>query len=359
MTDLFDPLAAGALQLRNRIVMAPLTRSRAGRLRVPNDLMAQYYAQRADAGMILTEATSVTPMGVGYADTPGIWNEAQTAGWAGVTRAVHDRGGLIVMQLWHVGRISDPVFLDGAQPVAPSAIQPAGHVSLLRPKRPYVTPRALETDEIAGIVAAYRTGAENARAAGFDGVEIHAANGYLIDQFLQDRTNRRTDAYGGPIVNRVRLLEEIVDAVSAVWGAGRVGVHLAPRGDSHDTGDSDPAALFTHVAESMAQRGVAFLCLREYPAADSLLGAIRAAFGGVVIANEGLSPATAAELVAAGKADAAAFGRDFIATPDLVARIRKGLPLNTPDPATFYDGGAHGYTDYPLAGEVGEGAPDA
>ncbi len=352
MPTLFDPLPLGPLTLKNRIVMAPLTRSRAGADRIPNARMAEYYAQRAGAGLILSEATSVTPMGVGYADTPGIWNDAQVEGWKLVTKAVHDAGGLIFMQLWHVGRISDPIFLDGQLPVAPSAIKPAGHVSLVRPKREYVTPRALDTAEIPGIVQAYRQGAENAKRAGFDGVEIHAANGYLIDQFLQDSTNRRTDQYGGPIENRVRFLNEITDAVVGVWGADRVGLHLAPRGDSHDIGDSNPRALFTHVARDMRDRGLAFICLREYLAPDSLMDDIKAAFGGVVIANEGLTRDSAADLIRTGRADAAAFGRDFIATPDLPRRFAEGLALNDQDPATFYAGGPKGYVDYPMAEEV-------
>ena len=352
MPTLFDPIPLGPLTLENRIVMAPLTRSRAGAGRVPNALMAEYYAQRAGAGLILSEATSVTPMGVGYADTPGIWNDEQVEGWKLVTKAVHDAGGRIFLQLWHVGRISDPIFLDGELPVAPSAIRPAGTVSLVRPQKEYVTPRALDTDEIPGIVAAYRKGAENARRAGFDGVEIHGANGYLIDQFLQDSTNRRTDQYGGPIENRVRFLNEIADAVIGVWGADRVGLHLAPRGDSHDIGDSDPRALFTHVAGQMRDRGLAFICLREHPGPDSLMGDIKAAFGGVVIANEGLTGEVAADLVRSGRADAVAFGRDFIATPDLPRRLREGLELNRQDPSTFYAGGPKGYVDYPVAEEV-------
>jgi 2,4-dienoyl-CoA reductase-like NADH-dependent reductase (Old Yellow Enzyme family) len=352
MSSMFDPMTLGAVTLRNRIVMAPLTRSRSGEARIPNDLMVDYYRQRAGAGMILSEATSVTPMGVGYEATPGIWNDDQVAGWSKVTQAVHERGGLIFLQLWHVGRISDPQLLGGQLPVAPSSIQPAGHVSLLRPMRDYVTPRALTTDEIPGVVEAFRQGAQNARRAGFDGVEIHAANGYLIDQFLQDRSNTRTDQYGGSIENRVRFLNEIADAVIGVWGADRVGVHLAPRGDSHDIGDSDPRALFTHVARQMRDRGVAFLCLRERPGPDSLMGDIRDAFGGPVIANEGLTFDSATELLAGDKADAVAFGRDFIATPDLPERFRKGLPLNDQDPSTFYAGGAEGYVDYPTAEQV-------
>lgn len=349
MPDLFDPLQLGAVTLKNRIVMAPLTRSRSGADRVPNDLMATYYRQRAGAGLIISEATSVMPMGVGYADTPGIWSDAQVEGWKKVTKAVHDAGGTIFLQLWHVGRISAPLFLDGRTPVAPSAIRPDGHVSLVRPKQEYVTPHALTIDEIQEVVEAYRMGAENARKAGFDGVEIHGANGYLIDQFLQDSTNRRGDEYGGTIANRTRFLNQIADAVIGVWGADRVGLHLSPRADAHDMGDSDPQALFTQIARDMAERGIAFLCLREYVAEDSLLPQIRDAFGGPVIANEGMTPDLARKLIAEGRADAVAFGRDFIATPDLVSRIRDGLPLNAHEPETFYRGGAEGYTDYPFA----------
>jgi 2,4-dienoyl-CoA reductase-like NADH-dependent reductase (Old Yellow Enzyme family) len=240
MSRLFEPLRAGDLTLRNRIVMAPLTRMHASPGRVPNDLMVEYYTQRAGAGMILTEATAVTPQGVGYADTPGLWTPEQVQGWRKVTSSVHAAGGLIVAQLWHVGRISDPMFLDGELPVAPSAIAAQGHVSHVRPERAYVTPRALETAEIPGVVEAYRHGAKMAMEAGFDGVEVHAANGYLLDQFLQDSTNRRADAYGGSLENRARLLLEVVDACVSVWGAGRVGVHLSPRGEIHTMGDSDP-----------------------------------------------------------------------------------------------------------------------
>ena len=352
MPSLFDPLVAGDLRLRNRIVMAPLTRCRAGAGRVPTELNLTYYVQRADAGMILTEATAVSPKGVGYPDTPGLWSDDQVAGWRRITDAVHAAGGLILAQLWHVGRISDPVHLDGDLPVAPSAVQPAGHVTLVRPKRPYVTPRALAIEEIPGIVADYARAALNARAAGFDGVEIHAANGYLIDQFLQDRTNLRTDAYGGSIADRTRFLLEVTDAVIAVWGAGRVGVHLAPRCDANDAGDSDPPALFRHVAGELAKRGVAFLFLREKPGPDSLLPEIRRIFGGVVVANEGLTREGAEALLAAGAADAAAWGKAYIANPDLVTRIAREAPLNPLDVATLYgnDNGPKGYTDYPPLG---------
>ncbi len=348
MPTLFDPLRLGDLELPNRVIMAPLTRSRAvGGQRVPNALMAQYYVQRASAGLILSEATAVTPQGVGYADTPGIWSDEQVAGWKQVTGAVHAAGGRIFLQLWHVGRISDPVFLDGDLPVAPSAIAAQGNVSLVRPKRPYVTPRALETEEIAGVVAAFRHGAENARKAGFDGVEVHAANGYLIDQFLQDSTNHRTDAYGGPIENRARLLLEITDACIEVWGAGRVGVHLAPRGDAHDMGDSDPAATFGYVARELGKRGIAFLCAREALGENRLGPALKAAFGGVYIANEKMTRQSAAQVLAAGEADAVAFGQLFIANPDLPRRLHLNAELNVPRPETYYHPGAEGYVDYP------------
>lgn len=349
MPTLFDPLPLGPLTLKNRIVMAPLTRSRSGQARIPDALVAEYYRQRAGAGLILSEATSVTPMGVGYAGTPGIWSAAQVEGWREVTKAVHGAGGVIFCQLWHVGRISAPMFLDGALPVAPSAVRPAGHVSLVRPKQDYVTPRALETAEIPALIESFRQAALNARAAGFDGVEVHGANGYLLDQFLQDSTNRRADHHGGAIANRVRLVAEVVDAVAGVWGADRVGLHLSPRGDDHDMGDSDPRALFTHVAREMAARRIAFIGLREHDGPDSVMGDIRAAFDGVIIANEGLDHDSAEALVQTGRADACAFGKDFIATPDLPARFARGLALNPVDPSTFYAGGARGYTDYPFA----------
>jgi len=348
MPTLFDPITIGALHCPNRIVMAPLTRARAGASRIPNALMAEHYVQRASAGLILSEATAITPMGVGYADTPGIWSEAQVDGWKTVTAAVHAAGGRIVMQLWHVGRISDPVFLDGALPVAPSAIAAEGHVSLVRPERPYVVPRALATDEIPGIVAAYGKAAENARRAGFDGVEIHGANGYLLDQFLQDRTNRRTDRYGGSIENRARLMLEVTDAAIAVWGADRVGLHLAPRGDAHSMGDSDPAATFGYVAHEMGKRRIAFIFARESLGDNRIGPKLKAAFGGVFIANEGLTKATAESVLQAGEADAVAFGQLFIANPDLPRRLALDAPLNQPKPETFFASGPAGYTDYPM-----------
>ena len=347
MPTLFDPIRIGDLELTNRIIMAPLTRCRAEPGRVPGDLMVEYYRQRADAGLIISEATSVTPMGVGYPDTPGIWSAEQVQGWKKITDAVHTKGGKIVLQLWHVGRISDPLYLDGQLPVAPSAIKPAGHVSLVRPMKDYETPRALETEEIPSIVEAYRKGAENAREAGFDGVEIHGANGYLLDQFLQDSTNQRTDEYGGSLENRARLMLEVTDAAISVWGASRVGVHLAPRADSHDMGDSNLAETFGYVARELGKRGVAFICTREKAGEDSLGPQLKQIFGGVYIANERFTGEQANTWLAEGKADAVAFGIPYIANPDLVERLRRDAPLNEPRPELFYAPGAEGYTDYP------------
>jgi 2,4-dienoyl-CoA reductase-like NADH-dependent reductase (Old Yellow Enzyme family) len=348
MPTLFDPLQIGDLTLSNRVIMAPLTRQRAGEIRVPNALMAKYYAERASAGLIISEATSVTSQGVGYADTPGIWSQEQVEGWKLVTNAVHAAGGKMFLQLWHVGRISDPVFLNGELPVAPSAIAPQGHVSLVRPQRGYVTPRALDLAEIPGIVEAFRKGAANAKAAGFDGVEVHGANGYLLDQFLQDSTNLRTDAYGGSIDNRARLLLEITDACIDVWGANRVGVHLAPRGDAHTMGDSDAAATFGYVARELGKRKIAFIAAREALGDNRLGPQLKAAFGGPYIANEKFTQESAQHVLDAGEADAVAWGQLFIANPDLPRRFALGAPLNQPNPATYYAEGETGYTDYPV-----------
>lgn len=347
MSILFKPLKVGAFELANRVVLAPLTRARAGDSRVPNALMRDYYVQRASAGLIITEATSITPSAVGYAKTPGIWSDEQVAGWQNITTAVHVEGGLIVQQLWHVGRISDPIFLDGELPVAPSAIQPKGHVSLVRPEKPYVTPRALELHEIEQIIKDYHHAAINAKKAGFDGVELHAANGYLIDQFLQSSTNLRTDEYGGRLENRAKLLLQVVDQLIAVWGADRVGVHLAPRGDSHDMGDENPVQTFGYVAEELGKRQIAFIFTREYQANDSISQAIKQKFGGVLIANENLDVGTAEQLLQSGAADAVSFGKKFIANPDLVERLAKNAELNPLNPKTIYAEGAEGYTDYP------------
>ncbi len=327
--------------------MAPLTRSRASEDRVPTDLMRDYYVQRASAGLIFTEATCISPSSVGYERTPGIWSAAQVAGWRRITDAVHTAGGHILLQLWHVGRISDPSLLGGALPVAPSAIAAEGHVSLLRPPRPYPVPRALVRDEIPHIVADYRRGAENAKEAGFDGVELHGANGYLLDQFLQTSTNKRTDAYGGPVENRARLMFEAVDAAVDVWGPGRVGLHLAPRGDAHSMGDDDPLATFSYVAREARRRKLAFLFAREHRADTSIGAALKREFGGVFIANERFTFEQSEEALADGAADAIAFGVKFIANPDLPARLKRHAPLNEIDRATMYGGGAQGYTTYP------------
>jgi len=351
MPTLFDPLQVGELSLPNRILMAPLTRSRSGASRVPNALMARYYEQRASAGLILSEATVVTATGIGYADTPGIWSQEQVEGWQRVTRAVHAAGGRMFLQLWHVGRISHPLFLNGATPVAPSAIAPKGHVSLVRPETPYVVPRALQLTELPRVIEEFRQGAINARHAGFDGVELHAANGYLIDQFLQDRTNQRTDEYGGSTGNRARLLLEVVDRLISVWGPGRVGVHLAPRGDAHDMGDADRLGTFTHVARELGARRIAFLCAREHLGEDRIGPKLKAAFGGVFIANEGFTRETAEKTIAAGEADAVAFGKLFISNPDLPRRFELHAPLNAWNAEGFYRSGPEGYVDYPTLDE--------
>lgn len=349
MSGLFEPLQMGELRVPHRVFMAPLTRCRATGQdgRTPNDLMAEYYAQRASAGIIFSEATSVDPMGVGYPNTPGIWSREHVEGWKKITDRVHAAGGRMLLQLWHVGRISDPIYLDGKAPVAPSAITPAGHISLVRPKKPFVTPRPLELEEIPGVIEAYRLGAANAKAAGFDGVEIHGANGYLLDQFLQDKTNKRADAYGGSIENRARLMLEVTDAVISVWGAGRVGMHLAPRGDAHDMGDSDPLAVFSYAARELGRRGIAFLCARESLGENRIGPALKKAFGGVYVANENFTKETAEQALKNGEADAVAFGKLFISNPDLPERLRKNAPLNAPQPETFYAVGPQGYTDYP------------
>jgi 2,4-dienoyl-CoA reductase-like NADH-dependent reductase (Old Yellow Enzyme family) len=352
MTTLFETLRVGELELPNRIVMAPLTRCRASEGRVPNELMRDYYVQRAGAGMILTEATAVNPMGVGYPDTPGIWSREQVAGWKRITDAVHGAGGRIFLQLWHVGRISHPIYLNGALPVAPSAIAAAGHVSLVRPKQPYPTPRALERNETPAVVEEFRLGAQNALEAGFDGVEIHGANGYLPDQFLQDGSNHRTDDYGGSIENRARFLLEVTDAAIGVWGAGRVGVHLAPRSDAHGISDSTPAQTFGYVARELGRRGIAFICARESIDGETRLGpelkrAFQEAGGGAYIANESFRREDAEQVLQVDEADAVAWGKQFIANPDLPRRFALGAPLNEPDASTFYASGPQGYTDYP------------
>jgi 2,4-dienoyl-CoA reductase-like NADH-dependent reductase (Old Yellow Enzyme family) len=312
--------------------------------------MAEYYAQRASAGLIISEGVPVSPEAIGYPNVPGIWTAEQVAGWRLVTDAVHAAGGHIFMQLWHVGRISDPQHLGGAAPVAPSPLAAPGSVSMLRPQRPYVVPRALERGEIPGIVEAFRSAARAARAAGFDGVTLHGANGYLLDQFLQDGTNHRTDDYGGSVAGRAKLMLEVTDAVIDVWGPDRVGMHLAPRSPSHGVSDSDPRGTFTYVATELGRRGLGFLFVRETRGPGALLGELKRAFGGIVIANDGFDARAAGEAITQGTADAVAFGKDYISNPDLVHRLRTGAPLNPLVAETIYDlpaSGARGYTDYP------------
>jgi 2,4-dienoyl-CoA reductase-like NADH-dependent reductase (Old Yellow Enzyme family) len=352
MPSLFDPLTIGDLKLPNRVIMSPLTRLRAGESKVPNALMVDYYAQRASAGLVITECVPISQQAVAYHGGSAIWANDHVAGWKEVTGAVKAAGGRIFMQIWHAGRISDPVFHDGKLPVAPSAIAPKGNVSHLRPERAFVTPRALETHEVKEVVADFRRAAQFAEAAGFDGVELHGANGYLLDQFLQDGPNQRSDQYGGSIENRARLMLEALEAVIEVWGPSRVGMHLSTRGDVHSMGDSDRAATFGYVARELGRRRIAFLCVRERVAADSLGPELKKAFGGIYIANEGFTAATAQEALSAGWADAVAFGKAFIANPDLPERLRVGAPLNEPQPATFYGPGAQGYTDYPTLAQA-------
>lgn len=363
MNSLFTPLQLGALTLPNRIVMAPLTRMRSKQPgNIPHELNALYYAQRASAGLIISEATQVSQQGQGYPATPGIHSAEQVAGWRLVTDAVHRKGGRIILQLWHVGRISHSSHQpDGGLPVAPSAIPAnnSGTYTADWQETPILTPRALELAEMAGIVNDFVIGAKNAKAAGFDGVQVHGANGYLLDQFLQDGSNQRTDAYGGSIANRARLLFEVVDAVTKVWGRDRVGVRLSPFGSFNDMHDSDPEKLFTYVLEQLSERGIAFVDLIEPRAssagmADETLTnkpdtalLFRKAFTGPFVSSGGYNPVLAEKAVVEGNADAVAFGRFFISNPDLPRRIQEKAELNRYDRSTFYGGGEKGYTDYP------------
>lgn len=350
---LFRPATLGPLALPHRLVMAPMTRNRADEGNVPSELALEYYRQRASAAFIVTEASQVSPEGVGYPRTPGIHSDEQVEGWRRVTDAVHAEGGRIVLQLWHVGRISHPVFHGGDLPVAPSAIRPEGSVFTHEGMKELVTPRALETDEVARVVKDFRRGAERAREAGFDGVEVHGANGYLLDQFLRDGSNRRTDRYGGSIENRMRFPLEVVDAVADVWGPERVGVRISPLGGFNDMSDSDPQALFAAFAGALGARGVGYLhIIRD----DAFQGepvsfdplSLGAAFGGAVVAASGYDAEEGARAIDAGRADFVAFGRPFLANPDLPRRFAEGADLNRPDPDTFYGGGAEGYVDYPF-----------
>ena len=351
--DIFSPINLGRLQLPNRIVMAPLTRNRAGAGDVPLPMHATYYRQRATAGLIITEASPISPQGVGYPGTPGIYSEAQIAGWQVVTQAVRAAGGHIFQQLWHVGRISHPELQPGgAVPVAPSAIRPAGEAVTLTGMQPFVTPRALEQDEIQATVVQYATAARNALQAGFVGVEVHAANGYLIDQFLRDGSNRRTDEYGGSPENRSRFLREVLQAVCEAVGADRVGVRISPENAFNDMRDSQAQETFLYVAELLSGFGLAYLHVVEGDMVSGEknldYGRIRTAFKGVYMANCRYDLARAQQAIAADAADMVSFGALYIANPDLVERFRRGTALNTPDPETFYGGDEHGYIDYPF-----------
>jgi N-ethylmaleimide reductase len=355
-SDLFQPVWLGPYHLANRIVMAPLTRSRAGADGVPVPLMAEYYAQRASAGLIIAEGTNISPQGRGYAFTPGLYTTSQVAAWQPVTQAIHAKGGRVFVQLWHVGRISLPSLQpSGALPVAPSAIRPAGTSFTGAGFEPCVMPRALDTSEIPGLIEQYRHAANNALAAGFDGVEIHAANGYLLEQFLRDSTNKRTDAYGGSRENRARFLLEVTEAVARVCGGERVGIRLSPLSPVNDIGpDTDPEATYGYVVDRLNAFGLAYIHIiegatqgpREVPGGFDLQ-ILRWSFNGLTIANNGYDLELALEARRSDGADLIAFGRLYIANPDLMERLRIGAPLNVPDRASFFGGGAHGYTDYP------------
>ncbi|MCF6211062.1 MAG: alkene reductase [Gammaproteobacteria bacterium] len=356
MTGLFSPLNIGSLTLPNRVVMAPLTRNRAPDT-VATDLLATYYQQRASAGLIITEGAQISPQGVGYPATPGIHSEAQVEGWRKTTSAVHSAGGRIYIQLWHVGRVSHPDFHHGELPVAPSAIAPAGQAFTDEGLKPFVTPRALACDELPGIVTLYRQAALNAMQAGFDGVEIHAANGYLLDQFLRDGSNRRDDDYGGSLENRSRLLLEVTTAVCKAIGSDKVGVRISPVNEFNDMRDSDPQTTFNHVATSLSSLNLAYLHVVEVNMAGESSAAcdmrqILDRFAGTYIANGGYDKAHANTAIADGRADAVSFGVPFIANPDLVARFHLDAPLNNADPDTFYGGNEKGYTDYPFLDET-------
>ena len=350
--NLFAPVHVGPYTLANRVVMAPMTRNRAGAGNAPGDMNVEYYRQRAGAGLIITEGTQVSPQGVGYPGTPGIHSAPQVAGWRRVTDAVHVAGGHIFLQLWHVGRISHPSLQpDGTLPVAPSAIRPEGDAMTLEGFQPFVVPRPLKTDEIPGIVEQHRLGALNALEAGFDGVEIHAANGYLLDQFLRDGSNRRMDAYGGPLENRVRLLLEVTEAVAGIWGAARVGVRLSPINSFNSMEDSNPNETFTYVAGRLDAYDLAYLHVVEGDFADTSntfdWESMHRAFTGTYMVNGGYDQGRASAALASGAADLVSFGKPFLANPDLVERFVKATPLNEPDQSTFYGGDEEGYTDYP------------
>lgn len=357
MPSLFDPIQVGAQKLPHRILMAPLTRGRATRNHVPTDLMIEYYTQRASAGLIITEATGITQEGLGWPYAPGIWSDEQVEGWKKITAAVHEAGGRIDLQLWHMGRIVHPSFLGGAQPVSSSATTAPGQTHTYEGKQPYVQARPLGIHEIPRLLDDYEHAAKNAMRAGFDGVQIHAANGYLIDQFLRDNSNFREDAYGGSVENRIRLLTEVTQRVVDTIGAERTGVRLSPNGDSQGVNDSDPETLFSAAAAALDKIGIAYLELRE-PPFDGTFGkadrppvhpVIRKAFSRTLVLNSDYTHEKAQAALDAGEADAIAFGRPFLANPDLPHRFAEGLPLNKDVMETWYSQGPEGYVDYPTA----------
>ena len=356
--NLLSPYRFGEISLPNRIVMAPMTRCRAIGGNVPGPLTATYYRQRATAGMIITEGSQVSPQGIGFVRTPGIHTEEQVEGWRSVTGAVHAAGGRIFLQLWHVGRVSHPDLLGGLLPIAPSALPVNEEIHVPSGKKPVPVPRALETAEVPGVVAEFGNAAMNAKRAGFDGVEIHGANGYLLDQFLRDGSNRRTDSYGGSLANRVRLPLEVAGAVVGVWGKGRVGYRISPHFAFHAMSDSAPRETFAYLARELASRGVAYLHVVEavggrlgaVPAGATMAPLLRSAFDGTLILNGGYDAAAADHSVADGATDLVSFGAPFLANPDLPQRFARGAPLNEPDPATYYAGEEKGYTDYPALG---------
>ena len=359
-TNLFTPITLGDLKLPSRIIMAPLTRNRAGPGNAPVELNAEYYAQRASAGLIISEATQASWQSIGYPDTPGIHTKEQIAGWRRVTDAVHAAGGRMFLQMWHVGRISHPSMQpDGGLPLAPSAVKPAGEAITYEGMKPYVTPRALETNEIPAIVEEFRQGARNAVEAGFDGVEVHSANGYLLDQFLRDGTNQRTDRYGGAVENRARLTLEVLEAVLDVWPANRVGIRLSPSAVFNEMRDSDPKTTFGYIVDALNRYELAYLHLIEPAEADEKAGAplvpssfFRPIYSGRLMVNGDYDSDKGKAAIASGDADQVAFGKRFIANPDLPRRLAEDAPLNEWDQASFYGGDEHGYVDYPTLDEV-------
>jgi N-ethylmaleimide reductase len=360
---LFKPLKIGQIRVPNRIVTAPLTRARSPH-RVPNALMLEYYRQRASAGLIVTEATAISEQGYGWHNAPGMYSDEQAAGWSRITDAVHDAGGRIFLQLWHMGRVSHPDYQDGRLPVGPSPIAAEGQAHTPTGKKPFVVPHPLTVEEIAHVVGDYASATLRARETGFDGIEIHGANGYLIDQFLRDASNQRDDEYGGSIENRLRFLREVIEAVASAWTPGRTGLRLSPTMNGHGMGDSDPVSLYSEAAKMLNRYDLAYVHTAEAIKPGRLFNAeaqaitpfIREAYNGILITNGGYDKATAAQAIRDGKADAIAFGQLFIANPDLPERFRQNASLNQPDVSTYYANGAAGYTDYPSLQEAAIGS---